>query len=104
MGAPLATGRRFRADSSLRLQHAVNNMIKVKATREGLVGQRTASGYLIDTVVPFVALLSSQVKRRRKLLVFWAVWMLVMHSELVHGPGFFSQSGSSLVTRYCSIL
>jgi len=31
-------------------------MIKVKATREGLVGQRTASGYVIDTVVPFVAL------------------------------------------------
>lgn len=28
----------------------------VKATREGLVGQRSASGYVIDTVVPFVAL------------------------------------------------
>jgi hypothetical protein len=28
----------------------------VKATREGLIGQRTASGYVIDTVVPFVAL------------------------------------------------
>lgn len=28
----------------------------VKATREGLVGHRTASGYVIDTVVPFVAL------------------------------------------------
>lgn len=28
----------------------------VKATREGLVGDRTASGYVIDTVVPFVAL------------------------------------------------
>ena len=31
-------------------------MITVKATREGLIGQRTASGYVIDTVVPFVAL------------------------------------------------
>lgn len=31
----------------------------VKATREGLVGQRTASGYVIDTVVPFVALPST---------------------------------------------
>jgi hypothetical protein len=31
-------------------------MIRVKATREGLVGQRTASGYVVDTVVPFVAL------------------------------------------------
>ena len=31
----------------------------VKATREGLVGQRAASGYVIDTVVPFVALPSA---------------------------------------------
>lgn len=31
-------------------------MIRVKATREGLVGQKTASGYVIDRVVPFVAL------------------------------------------------
>lgn len=31
-------------------------MIKVKATREGLVGGKTSSGYVIDTVVPFVAL------------------------------------------------
>lgn len=28
----------------------------VKATREGLIGGTTASGYKIDTVVPFVAL------------------------------------------------
>ena len=28
----------------------------VKATREGLVGDKTASGYVIDKVVPFVAL------------------------------------------------
>lgn len=31
-------------------------MIAVKATREGLVGGHTASGYVIDRVVPFVAL------------------------------------------------
>ena len=31
-------------------------MITVKATREGLAGQKTASGYVIDAVVPFVAL------------------------------------------------
>ncbi len=31
-------------------------MITVKATREGLQGGKTASGYVIDTVVPFVAL------------------------------------------------
>jgi hypothetical protein len=33
--------------------------LTVKATREGLVGQRTASGYVIDRVVPFVALPST---------------------------------------------
>ena len=32
----------------------------VKATREGLVGRETASGYVIDTVVPFVALPSTK--------------------------------------------
>lgn len=31
----------------------------VKATREGLVGQKTASGYVIDTVVAFVSLPST---------------------------------------------
>lgn len=31
----------------------------VTATREGLVGQKTASGYIVDTVVPFVALPST---------------------------------------------
>jgi hypothetical protein len=31
-------------------------MVKVKATREGLVGQVTASGWTIDEVFPFVAL------------------------------------------------
>lgn len=31
-------------------------MIRVKATREGLSGRKTASGYVIDGVVPFVAL------------------------------------------------
>lgn len=34
-------------------------MLAVKATREGLVGQKTASGYVIDRVVPFVALPST---------------------------------------------
>lgn len=31
-------------------------MVRVKATREGLIGKETASGYKVDTVVPFVAL------------------------------------------------
>lgn len=35
-------------------------MIQVKATREGRVGQKTASGYVIDAVVPFVALPSKK--------------------------------------------
>ena len=34
-------------------------MIRVKATREGLLGRKTASGYVIDSVVPFVALPST---------------------------------------------
>lgn len=32
----------------------------VKATREGLLGHGTASGYIIDRVVPFVALPSTK--------------------------------------------
>lgn len=31
-------------------------MIKVKATREGLIGNPTSSGYIINTTVPFIAL------------------------------------------------
>lgn len=31
-------------------------MMTVKSTREGIVGGRTASGYVIDTIVPYVAL------------------------------------------------
>lgn len=30
--------------------------MRVRATREGLIGHKTASGYLIDAIVPFVAL------------------------------------------------
>lgn len=39
-------------------------MITVKATREGLIGQLTASGYKIDNVVSFVALPSERAKGR----------------------------------------
>lgn len=39
---------------------AVVAMIAVKATREGLVGRESASGYIIDVVVPFVALPSTR--------------------------------------------
>lgn len=39
-------------------------MIRVKATREGLFGGKTASGYLIDHVVPFVALPSGKALQR----------------------------------------
>lgn len=34
--------------------------MRVKATREGLVGGKTASGYVVDRVVPFVALPSTK--------------------------------------------
>src|SRR5882762_8379897 len=33
-----------------------DSMITVRATREGLIGGRTASGYIIDTIVSFCAL------------------------------------------------
>ncbi len=39
-------------------------MITVKATREGLAGKRTASGYLVDSAVPFVALPSTAALRQ----------------------------------------
>src|SRR5437667_7046245 len=39
-------------------------MIRVKATREGLVGGRTATGWRIDAVVPFVALPSDAALRQ----------------------------------------
>lgn len=39
-------------------------MIRVKATREGLLGGTTASGYVIDTTVPFVALPSTKALHR----------------------------------------
>lgn len=39
-------------------------MITVKATREGLPGQKTSSGYLIDALVPFVALPSAAALRQ----------------------------------------
>lgn len=38
--------------------------MRVKATREGLPGKPTASGYLIDKVVPFVALPSGKAVHR----------------------------------------
>lgn len=39
-------------------------MIVVKATREGLIGGKTASGYIVDAIVPFVALPSTKALRR----------------------------------------
>ena len=40
-------------------------MIRVKATREGLVGKQTACGWTIDTVTPFVALPSERALHRQ---------------------------------------
>lgn len=39
--------------------------MRVKATREGLVGRPTATGWIIDTVTPFVALPSTHALRRQ---------------------------------------
>ena len=39
-------------------------MITVKATREGLIGKTTASGFTIDALTPFVALPSTKALRR----------------------------------------
>lgn len=39
-------------------------MITVKATREGLVGSRTSTGYIVDAFVPFVALPSTAALRQ----------------------------------------
>jgi hypothetical protein len=39
-------------------------MITVKATREGLIGHVTASGYVIEERVPYVALPSKRALRR----------------------------------------
>lgn len=39
-------------------------MIRVKATREGLIGAKTATGYLVDSYVPFVALPSTAALRQ----------------------------------------
>ncbi len=39
-------------------------MIAVKATREGLSGLKTSSGYLVDDQVPFVALPSTAALRQ----------------------------------------
>jgi hypothetical protein len=38
-------------------------MIAVKATREGLQGGKTSSGYRVDPIVPFVALPSTAALR-----------------------------------------
>lgn len=37
--------------------------MRVKATREGLLGEKTSSGYRVDPIVPFVALPSTAALR-----------------------------------------
>jgi hypothetical protein len=49
-------------------------MITVRATREGLLGGRTASGYRVDPVVPFVALPSTA-----------ALWLFVTVTNPLNG-------------------
>jgi hypothetical protein len=47
-------------------------LITVKATREGLAGRKTSSGYRIDSAVPFVALPSAAALR---------LWIRVMNPD-----------------------
>lgn len=61
-------------------------MITVKATREGLLGQKTATGYVIDTVVPFVALPSTAALHRFVRLVNPANGRMVLAVVLDVGP------------------
>jgi hypothetical protein len=49
-------------------------MITVKSTREGLVGGTTASGWVIDTQIPFVALPSTR-----------ALWRLIRIRNPLNG-------------------
>src|SRR5690242_20221524 len=50
--------------SDQRLRHS-----GIKATREGLIGKSTASGYVIDKVVPFIALPARGALHKRVLVV-----------------------------------
>ena len=54
-------------------------MITVKSTREGLVNQTTASGWVIDTEIPFVALPSTR-----------ALWRLIRIRNPLNGIGRFA--------------
>lgn len=58
----------------------------VKATREGLVGRTTASGWVIDTVTPFVALPSTHALHRRVKVTNPANGKSVLASVLDVGP------------------
>ena len=61
-------------------------MVTVKATREGLVGQATASGYIIDGHVPFVALPCETVLRQPVLVTNHATGKSVKALVLDIGP------------------
>jgi hypothetical protein len=54
-------------------------MIQVKATREGLVGGTTASGWVIDTKIPFVALPAER-----------ALWRMIRIRNPLNGIGRFA--------------
>lgn len=61
-------------------------MITVKATREGMPGAKTASGYVIDTVVPFVALPSVHALHRFVRVINPATHAMTLAIVLDVGP------------------
>jgi hypothetical protein len=61
-------------------------MITVKATREGLPGSKTSSGYRVDPIVPFVALPSAAALRQWVLVVNPATGQSIRALVLDVGP------------------
>ena len=87
-------------------------MIRVKATREGLSGQATATNYKIETVVPFVALPSTAAlrlwititnpangKSMRALVLDVGPWNTVDHAYVFGGARPQAESGVDLTSR-----
>jgi hypothetical protein len=87
-------------------------MITVKATREGLPGQATATNYKIETNVPFVALPSTAAlrlwitirnpatgKSMRALVLDVGPWNTVDHAYVFGGQRPQAESGCDLTGR-----
>lgn len=86
-------------------------MITVKATREGLPGGKTSSGYLIESIVPFVALpdaaalrlwvwvsnpLRPELGRIKALVLDVGPWNVADHAYVFGGARPASESGQDV--------